>query len=81
MNTKILKLALDANLINYIDHETPRVYFIDGYADIEDLEKFAESIIRECMNVLMVLHKEADTKHNYYHYAANQIKEHLGVKL
>jgi len=50
MNVKLLKLALQANLINYVDHETPRVYFIDGYADVEEVEKFAELIIQECLD-------------------------------
>jgi hypothetical protein len=48
MNTKLLKLALDSGLINYVDHETPRVYFICGHADIEEVEKFAELIVAEC---------------------------------
>ena len=45
MNNKLLKLALDAHLLNYVDHETPRHYFIDGYADIETVQEFAESLI------------------------------------
>lgn len=48
MNIKLLKLALDSNLINYVEHETPRNYFVDGYADIETVQEFANSIIREC---------------------------------
>lgn len=53
MNQKLLKLALDGGLINYIDHETPRVYFICGLADIEDVEKFAELIVRECAEICL----------------------------
>ena len=45
MNIKLLKLALDANLLNYVDHETPRHYFIDGNADIETVQEFAELLI------------------------------------
>lgn len=45
MNSKLAKLALDAGLINYVDLETPRRYFIDGNADLEEIQEFAESII------------------------------------
>ena len=43
-----IRLALDAGLLNYVDHETPRRYFIHGNAEQEDVEKFAELIVREC---------------------------------
>ena len=49
MNERIKELALDAGLLNYVDHETPRHYFINGHAEQEDVEKFAELIVRECM--------------------------------
>ena len=45
MNNKLLKLALDAHLLNYVEHETPRHYFIDGYADTETVEDFAKLLI------------------------------------
>ena len=48
---KMIEIALDAGLLNYIDNETPRRYFINGHADLEEVEKFAELIIRECMEV------------------------------
>ena len=44
----VKQFALDAGLLNYVDHETPRRYFINGHADLEDVEKFAELIVREC---------------------------------
>ena len=47
-NERILKLALDAGLLNYVDNETPRHYFVHGHADLEEVEKFAELIVREC---------------------------------
>jgi len=48
MNDIFIRLALDAGLLNYVDHETPRHYFINGHAEQEDVEKFAELIVREC---------------------------------
>jgi hypothetical protein len=50
MNERILKLALDAGLLNYVDNETPRRYFVNGYADLEEVEKFAELIVKECID-------------------------------
>jgi len=47
MDDKFIKLALDAGLLNYVDHETPRHYFINGHADLEDVAKFAELVILE----------------------------------
>ena len=52
MNERFIKLALDAGLLNYVDHETPRRYFIDGYAEQEDVEKFAQLIVRECIDTV-----------------------------
>jgi len=49
MNDRFIKLALDAGLLNYVDHETPRHYFINGHAEQEDVEKFAKLIVRECL--------------------------------
>lgn len=37
----IIRLALDANLLNYVDLETPRRYFICADADVEEVERFA----------------------------------------
>ena len=50
MNDRFIELALDAGLLNYVDHETPRHYFINGHAEQEDVEKFAQLIVRECAN-------------------------------
>jgi hypothetical protein len=51
MNEKILRLALDAGLLNYVDLETPRRYFISGHADIEEVHEFAKLIIQECAKI------------------------------
>lgn len=49
MNDKFIKMALDAGLLNYIDNETPRRYFINGNADIEEVEDFAKMIVESCI--------------------------------
>ena len=47
MDDRFIKLALDVGLLNYVDHETPRHYFINGHANLEDVAKFAELVILE----------------------------------
>lgn len=76
MNSNILKLAIDAGLLNYIDNETPRRYFICGHAEVEDVEKFSELIVRE---VLLVQEKLISEGHNAWHLNI-PTKEHFGVK-
>jgi hypothetical protein len=48
MNERIIKLGVESGMLNYVEHETPRHYFLCGNADEECLEKFAELIVREC---------------------------------
>ena len=52
MNERIRELALDDGLLNYVDHETPRHYFINGHAEQEEVEKFAELIVQECIDTV-----------------------------
>ena len=75
MNTLITKLALDANLINYIDHETPRVYFIDGHADIEDVNKFASLLIESCAAII----ESQDIDPSFRNRLAYSIRERFGI--
>ena len=49
MNQRIIKLGLESGMLNYVEHETPRHYFLCGHADEECLEKFAELIVQECI--------------------------------
>ena len=71
MNEIIRQFALDADLLNYVDHETPRRYFVHGHADLEDVEKFARIIVFECIK-LAVFKGDKET--------AKAIKEHFGVE-
>ena len=71
VNERFIKLALSAGLLNYIDHETPRHYFIHGHAEQEDVEKFARIIVFECIKIA-VFKGDKET--------AKAIKEHFGVE-
>ena len=77
MNERFIKLALDAGLLNYVDHETPRRYFVHGHAEQEDVEKFAELIVRECANLFEVEYGESVASGNE---VARVMKRHFGVK-
>ena len=52
MNERITQLAVEAGLLNYVDLETPRRYFVSGDAGLEEVEKFAESLIQECIDII-----------------------------
>ena len=73
MNELIRKLALDSGLINYIDNETPRRYFIsgDGLPDCEKVQRFAELLVRECLSYM----EDGDID-----FAKWMIKRQLGVE-
>lgn len=63
---KIIKIGLDAHLLNYVDNETPRFYFVDGGAELEDVIEFAKLFLEECETVL-----------SYKDYV--KLKEHFGL--
>ena len=84
MNNKLLKLALDAHLMNYVEHETPRHYFIDGHADEETVQEFAELIIQECIKSIHATTDESiDLGRSLGENASwieNDIKKQFGVE-
>ena len=65
MNERIEKLALDAGLLNYVDNETPRRYFINGHTDLEEVEKFAQLIVRECADIATINQYQSYTPGHY----------------
>ena len=81
MNERFIKLALDAGLLNYVDHETPRRYFVHGHAEQEDVEKFAELIVRECIDIAGKEDFDVMMKEGYpCSQTAKKIKQHFGVE-
>ena len=77
MNERIKELALDAGLLLYVDHETPRHYFIDAGDDQENVEKFAELIVRECGVALSPMLRDMVSRGQ----AFDLIKKHFGDEL
>ena len=71
-NDRIVRLAIEAGVINYIDHETPRHYFVDPMVDVGDRVRFAETIINICTD--MVTDQQFGNPS-----AGNKIKQRFGV--
>lgn len=45
LKDKLIQIALDVGLINYVDNETPRHYFIRGNAELDTVLEFAEAVL------------------------------------
>ena len=79
MNERMIRLGLDSGMLNYVDNETPRHYFLCGHADEECLEKFALLIVKECVTALEQHHPFTKDPEAYL-YAISLIEEHFGVE-
>lgn len=51
MNERIRELALKAGLLNSTVAVTPQRYYIDSYADVEEVEEFARLIVKDCAGI------------------------------
>ena len=71
MNERIQELAYEAE--EYADT------IVDQGGEFHPAytKKFAELIVRECANKLLLMHKDSHDRHNYYHFAANRIRDHF----
>ena len=79
MNEHIIKLGLESGMLNYIDNETPRHYFLCGLADEQCLEKFAMLIVQECLDQCYNRGMN-DELYAGQLKAAAYIEEHFGVE-
>jgi hypothetical protein len=83
MNERIIKLGLDSGMLNYVDNETPRHYFLCGNADEKDLEKFAELVVRECIEQAHGVANLRGVNDDMIYgadTAAGRISKHFGVE-
>lgn len=46
-DAEVLKLAVQAGLLNYVDNETPRRYFIAHWAGLDEVLEFANLLKKE----------------------------------
>jgi len=51
MKTELIKLMLDCGLLNYVEHETPRHYFLASEANEEDLYEYSKRLIELCASI------------------------------
>ena len=77
MNEQINKIGLESGMLNYVDNETPRHYFLSGHADEQDLAKFAELIVQECIEQVIT---GPNGPAHYAVEAAIRLKKHFGVE-
>ena len=52
MNRKLAELAVDAGVLNYIDNETPRQYFLAPWAEEYSVEEYGKLILEEVFRIL-----------------------------
>ena len=85
MNHKLIQIGLDSGMLNYVDNETPRHYFLSGHADEQDLAKFAELIVQECLEQIDKIRDgcEADNENQQAlgaDWAGLAVARHFGVE-
>lgn len=83
MNERIIKLGLDSGMLNYVDHETPRHYFLCGNADEECLEKFAELIVRQTLDAMaiqMAVFGDEQSNNPAWYRSNQAVLEHFGIE-
>ena len=83
MNEHLIKLALEAGIIDYIDNETPRRYYIFDNVDVENAETFAELIVKDCIIELeRCTLRNGNSEHNLALYEAmSRIRNKFGMEL
>ena len=77
MNEGIRQLAVESHLLNYIDNETPRRYFVSGSAEEDEVHLFALKIIRECAGVVEETRWIVQPSQEQI---ARSIRQHFGVE-
>ena len=84
MKTELIKLMLDCGLLNYVDHETPRHYFMADWATEEDLYEYTKKLIELCAQIAQdTRFTEEGPSHDvaYQRFlAAENIRVTLGIK-
>lgn len=77
MNERIIKIGVESSMLNYIDNQTPRQYFLSGFANEEDLELFAQLIVKECASIFEGVYTDQQRPERI----DTRIKEHFGIEV
>ena len=76
MNERIIKIGVESRMLNYIVNQTPRQYFLSGFANEEDLELFAQLIVKECASIFEGVYTDQQRPERI----DTRIKQHFGVE-
>ena len=52
MNRKLSELGVDAGVLKYIDNETPRHYFVPGWAEADEVDDYGKLILEEVFRIM-----------------------------
>ncbi len=80
MNERIRKLALDSHLLNYIDNETPRRYFVSGDAEEEEVQIFALYCIRDAIRLIEEEMHEDFANYPKWYKTVEKVKNYFSVR-
>ncbi len=80
MNERIRELALDSHLLNYIDNETPRRYFVSGNAEEEEVQLFALYCIRDAIRLIEEEMHEDFANYPKWYKTVEKIENYFRVK-
>lgn len=84
MKQELIELMLDNNLLNYVDNETPRRYFLADWATDEDLYEYTKQLIELCASIAENTRFTSQGPSNEVAYqrflAADNIRVTLGIK-
>lgn len=84
LNDRVTGLMLDCNLLNYVDNETPRYYFLADWVTEEDLYEYSRRLIELCAQIAQDTRFTQGGPSNEVAYqrflAAENIRVTLGVK-
>ena len=82
MNDKLIRIGLQSGMLNYVDNETPRQYFIASWETEGEVQEFTDLVARECMQVIPDMENTPPgfiQPKNAYAYE-NGILHHFGIK-
>jgi len=48
---RITELAVKSGLLNYVENETPRYYFVDGHATEDNVQEFAKLLLEDVLDI------------------------------
>lgn len=96
MNEKFVEIGLKSGMLNYIDNETPRHYFVSANADELDLQQFYNLMAKEFIDIyrneISLCEQYKATSFNdfdrrwhegkieHFHKLIGKTKKHFGVE-